>query len=297
MTRAGFSSFIGNVPFQMVADTYHNEGFHLTFGDNLRLERLIKGDYQIVGVSMNSILMNLEDVLGAAKVIYAYVKAAGDGSDLIVCRGEVSNIERLAQLHIGLQKGSLEHFLFEYLFFSNGVKPQEEYKWMPRSEYFGAMIEGNIDAAIFCDPTLSQILKDDRFQLFGGGMREIALTAVGVLAVRRELLAEREHEISQFVSILLKGMQVVDAADDALLREKAGTFFAGIEKPKETLLSRVAFLTLPENQRLFSTNKPDNLFTRWSQWLEFVRESKFYTVAKPDLKATDILDDTIVKSL
>lgn len=294
MTSAGFSNFIGNVPFQMKADEYRGAGFDLTFGDNRRLERLVAGDYQIVAVSLNSVLMNLDTILGKAKVIYAYVKAVGNGSDLIVCRGAVPDVGHLAQLRIGVQRASLEHFIFEYLFFQNHLKPQAAYVWMQRNEYVDAMNDGKIDAAVFCDPALSHILKDDRFRLFGGEMKDIVLTAIGVIAVRADMLANDSDRVAQFVSILLDGMKELDAASDAQLRTTARIFFEGVESPKNTLLSEVAFLDLTENQKLFSKGG-NGLFKRCSGWLEFLRSSGLYTGR--DLTAADVLDSRIIELL
>jgi hypothetical protein len=297
MVNAGFSSFFGNAPFQMVAEDYLDKGFHLEFGDDLRLQRLISGHYQIVGVTMNSILMNLGQIQRTARVVYAYVRAAGEGSDLIVCRGPVCDVEHLARLRIGVQRGSLEHFLFERLFFSKRTT-HAEYKWMPRSEYLGSISKGEIDAAIFCDPALSQLLADDSFKTYGGDMREITLTAIGVIAARKELIAEQPDELREFVSVLSRGIDAVRDSDDTTLTTRAGRFFSGIDRPRETMFSRVAFLNLSENQKLFSPDEPSSLFNKCSDWLGFLKESEFLTAGTSDgLDPGEILDSRVIRSL
>lgn len=297
MISAAFSSFIGNAPFQMEADAYQRAGFELTFGDDRRLERLVKGDHQIVAASMNSVLMNLEVLLGNAQVIYAYVKAIGNGSDLIVCRGGVQDAEHLAGLRIGVQKASLEHFIFEYLFFLHGIKRRHEYSWLARSEYGRAMKAEEIDAAVFCDPALSQILQDGRFRLFDGDMKEVVLTATGVLIVRTDMLSEGKDRIRKFISILSDGIRAIQSADDHLLTEKGSTFFEGIESPKKKLLSEVAFLGLDDNRKLFAADEEDSLFIRGSVWLDFLKASGLHPTLGKSLTVSDILDPSIVESL
>jgi hypothetical protein len=297
MARAGLSNFIGNAPFHLVEDKYRGAGYEMIFGDDSRLGRLVKGDYQIVAVSMNSVLLNLGMILGNAKVVYAYVKAAGDGSDLIICRGEVNDAEQLAELRIGVQKASLEHFIFEYLFFLNGVKRRREYFWMNRGEYHRAMKAEQIDAAVFCDPALSQILSDDKFRLFGGDMKKVVLTAMGVIAIRQDTLTDDKGRIEEFVSILSEGIKAVDSADDSMLKAKGGAFLAGINSPKKKLLSEVAFLSLEENRKLFAPEEDDSLFKRCSEWLEFLKSSGFETTVGSGLSAASIFDPGIVKAL
>jgi ABC-type nitrate/sulfonate/bicarbonate transport system substrate-binding protein len=224
MTKAGFSGFIGKVPFMMMSGEYRCAGFDLTFGDNQRLERLLQNHYQIAVVRVNSILLNLDQIEDKSKVVDAYVKAIGNGSDLIVCRGEVRDAHQLSRLRIGLQKGSLEHFIFEYLFFTNGIKRETEYKWMPRNAYAENLADGEIDAAVFCDPDLTQILKNSRFQLFAGDMQDVALTAVGVIAVRKEFLSSKQDDVAQFISILRNGIEAVSASDDETLKRESQSF-------------------------------------------------------------------------
>jgi hypothetical protein len=297
VTFVALSNFIGNIPFQLAADTYHHAGFDLTFGDNARLERLIAGDYQIAAVSMNSVLLNLEQAKGNLKVVYAYVSAVGNGSDLIVCRTDVNDAAQLGELQIGVQRGSLEHFIFEYLFFLNKVRRRLEHKWLSRSEYGRALRDGEIDAAVFCDPALSQILGEDGFRLFGGDMKEVVLSAIGVIAVRQDLLTEDAGRIVEFVSILADGIEAVLRADNDQLKATGGAFVTGIEFPKTRLLDEVAFLSRDDNRKLFEMREGDNLLKRCSKWLEFLGASGLSGVVTNDLTVADILDGRIVSAL
>ena len=297
MLKAGFSAFIGNVPFRMMADEYASSGCELTFGDNERLAKLASGEYDIIGVTVNSVLMSLDKVADAARIVYGYVRAAGEGSDLIVCRGDVRDAHELAALRIGVQKGSLAHFLFEYLFFTNGIAGKRDYRWMLRNEYFAAMSENRVDAAIFCDPALSRILHDGRFRLYGGDMRDVVLTALGVLVVRPAFLQERPHQVVQFVGTFLRGMEAVRQADSNTLRARTGDFFAGVEDPKNAVCSQVAFLDLAENRRLFSQQGTESLFVRCSDWQEVLDRSGLLRSAGAGLNVADLIDDGVITRL
>jgi len=295
MIRVGLSRFFGNVPFALVEDQYRGEGFELVFGDDFRRERLLEGEYQIAAFTLNALLMSLGDLPRVARACYAYVRAAGNGSDLIVCRGLVRDTKQLARVRIGVQRGSLEHFLFEYLFRVKASGCKANYIWMPRSGYGTAMREGHIDAAVFCDPALSQILSHREFQLFEGNVTQIARTAIGAVVVRRELLVHQRDRVGRFLTILQEALVRLEEAHDQELRVAAPEFFAGIARPRETLRARVVFLTLEDNRRLFSREEADSLFRQCSEWAEVIHGIAGDGRGGPEIE--EVLDGSVIQSL
>jgi len=222
--RLGISAAALHLPFHLVEECLNKEGINLTIDTSgvERKELFRTGECAAIIDSPNSLLSLFPELPGIGKIVavlYTVKKDVPIGSDVIICQKgkDIRTAQKLHESRLGVVRGGLEHFLFEYYFFLKSLPSiGENYVWCEdRPEYAIKLQEGAIDAAIFCQPALRSVLGDNRFERFPDDQECFRSSLGAVLAIRNEFLDSVQAQ--KLFYCYLEGVRALASSDDATI--------------------------------------------------------------------------------
>ncbi len=181
----------------------------MTENTEARTSSLISGEVDLVGITLDNIVISRARGLPLVVVGKSDISFGGDG---IIAKPEIRSVRDLKGKRVACPEGLPSHFLLLYLLRQNGMGPSD-IKLVPADDGGQAAFlftSGNADAAVTWDPWISQTEK-----LAGGHVlittREVPGLLLGIVAANKDLLPERAERIARAMRAWFKAVDYTKA--------------------------------------------------------------------------------------
>lgn len=189
---------------------------------------------------------------GADPVMFL-VMDYSDGGDGIVARKEIRKLSDLKGKKIGVEMGTVAHFVLYTGLKKAGLKLSDVTVLnLGNNDLSDAFKAGKIDAAVTWEPFLGQIAKAGGNILFTS--KEIPGSIPSVLVVHRDVYEKRSDELKKLVRIWFKSLEALNVDREKALRFMAKSQGMSYEECKEQLNS-VRLATIEDVRRYFGTRR------------------------------------------
>lgn len=256
------------------APTYYarEEGFipssiNITFGisGTQRKEGLIHGAYDALGITLNSILEILPHKKG--KIVMSTIGSTGVGTDVLVVRKSVvqSPLD-LKHVRLGFSSHSLEHVIFALIFDHYGIKAEylqvnrKEIITEARRDYQSLLINGEIDAAILCEPAITELFSSSPKGLFSIMKTEIDQSLLHqVCFIRADSVVRKQDAILSYMRFVLESnamilqfeREALSLLQRRLRNSGQPSSFVKTDDVPYYLFENIIYYDLEENVRLY----------------------------------------------
>lgn len=201
--------------------------------------------------------LTLDEVLRArAEGIPLVVVAILDlsaGADALMVKPEIRSLAELARRRIAVERSALGEFMLYKILAHAGLAREEvEVIDIPVGSHLAAWQAGVIDAAVCYEPTVSLLGSAGAVRLFDS--RRLPETILDVLAVRRDVLAQKSGSVRGLVAAHFRSLEHLrinrqDAAHRIASRQKIDPEAVG------RALAGVVFPDLARNRRFLTPDE------------------------------------------
>lgn len=225
--RVGVSDWAGHAPLLWgIAGGTQPPNVEVITGkaEHVRKAGLEAGELSALGITLCSLAVHFHADKG--RIVCSTIGSQDLGTDVIVVRAAaVESVEALATARLGFLPRSLEHLVFGCVFDAHGLDlslldpGRSEISHCPRKDYVDALLNGAIDAAVLCEPGISEILEahSDWFRMLPTRLEQ-ALVHQVVFASLRTLNGMRE-ELKAYLKWALHLNDKMTTRGDEILAE------------------------------------------------------------------------------
>ncbi len=303
----GLSEWAGHAPayiaFKPKDKVAGVNGINVYFGasSNDKIVGIESGEIDCTNTTIDNLMYLAKKGLG--KIICSYLESFGQyGTDLlIVKKDKIRDIKDLQHARLSYIKGGLEHFFFNYIFIKHDMTTNSDnvIYAQRREEYSEMLIKGDIDAAILCDPALSEILKDKRFTIFNHKVDHSIIH--GVIFVRNDALKFRRDLVIEYVNKILMGAHYFNKnRQDALhmLSEyKTFEFIKNLKQNSYNLYDNMYFFDIDDNKKLYVDNVNGGIFEIINEVKEVCADTKMFSKEQLNFSVESLIDTSIIEEI
>jgi len=314
------------------AATYVAKDFGL-LGNNIRLkfgsssterkEGLEWGEFDCSTLTINALMeaAGKFSQKGDIKIVWSVLKSLGNreksggvGTDVLVVRNEMKEVNELLKYRVTYIPGSLEHFLLAYIFlryfdvdisnYDGFVPPIDD----RRNVYLYMLNENLTDAVILCETNVSRALRSGKFKILPVDIDQQVIHCV--LLARQKVLKnprKRQH-IKSYIKGLLKGAELMrrDSQDGFKTTASILTkYFADIDnsyfKDKNRngyfLFDNLDYFTLEENKELYLSGSGKWIYKILEDALTISQRSGIVANREVQVNFENLVDSSIVEEL
>ena len=265
--RAGLSDWAGHAPVLWGIDQGRlPRTVEVSTGKSgtVRKVGLHRGEYDALGITLNSLIELLPAAHG--RIICSTIGSKSLGTDVIVARSEVvKSVEDLRTARLGFLRNSLEHLIFGLAIEAHGLPfelldaERPQIVECPRNEYVDLLLRAQIDAAVLCEPSLSEIMAASGGRAFRVVRSDLDQSLVHqVVFASDEALTELRPELKEYLRWVLdlngcmgQGRQEILAALHS--QRSVGGQATGYRSGDGPyfLFDHIEYYDLAENRRLY----------------------------------------------
>lgn len=258
--RVGHSTWVGNGPLYIAqAQGYFaDEGIEfedINIGDlKLRFAAAAAGEIDVILTTPDTVMLYLKQGDEYQLVIGADTSVGGDG---IVAANDVTTIQDLKGKQVAFNEGSTSHFLLSVLLKENGMSIADIVPVnMDPGDAGGAMIAGQVDAAVTWEPWLTKAKESGNAHiLFDTSERPDFIT--DYVIVRKEFIENHPEDVAGFVRAWYKAVDFYNANKDeaiAIAAKGTGDWLSDPATFAETMAG-VAYYDRARNHEIFGTRE------------------------------------------
>lgn len=299
--KLAISTWAGHIPFYLAKENLKQESIELILDESgvRRKKMFYDGECGATLTSINALVSEFDTLYKNGRVVfvlYSMKDSAEIGSDVIVSKKEFENAQELYnKARIGVVYHSLEHFLFEYYFYLRGYSPKKDYFWVNkekgRPEYVALLKKNEIDAAIFCQPYLSEVMKNGKFHRFPDGQEIFWPVLIELLLVRLEYLDS--PQVEKLITCYMDGVKIMKQMTPTDILNKMPTkVYPNFEILTE-ILGNVYYHDLESNLKMFDEKKEINILKHIQDCINFSNKTE-YSVERQTLIPQDIIYRKII---
>ncbi|MFC1733379.1 ATP-binding cassette domain-containing protein, partial [candidate division KSB1 bacterium] len=178
--------------------------------ESSRKNGLIRGTYDCLGITLTSLLELIPKKLG--KIVFSTIGSENVGTDILIVRKKsVPSLEDLPIARIGFLPNSLEHMIFALIFDEHKfnidllLKNREKVIFTERRNYLKFLMDNKIDAAILCEPAITELFSLDKSRNFTVLETNIDQNLIHqVCFVREESLIGKREEIRNYLRFVIE---------------------------------------------------------------------------------------------
>lgn len=198
-----------------------------------------------------------------------------NGADGIVAREGIATVKDLVGKRVGVDVGSLTHFVLVRALDRNGVTPKDVIiSNMRMEEAFLALEQGRIDAAPLWEPYLTKAQAAGRQTIFTS--RELPGEILDVLSTRRDVAIEHPERTAQLIEGWQRGLQFLKERPDEALPLAARYLSLTVDELKEAL-GKVYLVDSAESGRLFDRGQVPSIWKTHEITSAFLVENRIVT--------------------
>jgi len=213
LLKVGLSEWSGHAPIYYAReDGFIPQGIEIALGrtSQQRIEGLSHGVFDCLGTTLQAALPLIST--GEGKIVLSTCGSTGIGTDVVVAeRTKVKTTADLVNVRLAFARRTLEHLIFAMVFEQHGLdfrklcKVDQEHPQLGRHDYLRMLVDGKVDAAVLCEPAITELFTSSagsRFHILPVEIDQSLLQQVCV--VKSEAVSTKRDLIMAYLRFVLE---------------------------------------------------------------------------------------------